>query len=54
MQKVHFRLTRVAQKRLFLSFLVVIIQKVQIGLKLNKIVLHVFKNSYQNIMTYEI
>ena len=31
-----------------------IIQKLQIGLKLNKIVLHVFKNSYQNILSYEI
>ena len=31
-----------------------IIQKVQIGLKLNKIVLYVFKNSYQNILSYEI
>ena len=28
--------------------------KSAIGIKLNKIVLHVFKNSYQNILSYEI
>ena len=28
-----------------------IIQKLQIGLELNKIVLHVFKNSYKNILS---
>ena len=49
--KITLLLMRVAQKRLWLSFLIMIIQKLQIGLELNKIVLHVFKNSYKNILS---
>ena len=52
--KITLQITHIAQKRLCLSFLIMIIQKLHIGLKLKKIVLQVFKNSSQNILIYEI